>query len=62
MEDLAAHPNARTFRTTTLADFDELDLLFTGKIATGNFARSTMAADAIFFAASPNLSDENNLL
>jgi hypothetical protein len=38
---LSSHPDAKEFRTQTLTDFDLLESIFTGKVATGIFAIGT---------------------
>ena len=47
-EYLAAHPNAKVYRTSTLANFEELQTLFSGKVATGSNARSASTAAAVY--------------
>ena len=54
----AAHPSARLYKTTTLPNYEELDILFGNRVATGKFARSSATiASQYALSASPSLSD-----
>ena len=54
----AAHPSARLYKTTTLPNYEELDILFGNRVATGKFARSSaMIASQYALSASSSLSD-----
>ena len=45
-EYLAAHPAAKVYRYTTLSNFEALETLFCGRVATEKFGRSSAIAAA----------------
>ena len=54
----AAHPSARLYKTTTLPNYEELDILFGNRVATGKFARSSATTASQYpLSASSSLPD-----
>ena len=56
---IAAHPVAKVYIYTTLSNFEELETLFCGRVATGKFAQSSAIAAAqyaITASSSPSTS------
>ena len=56
----SAHWSARLYKTMTLPNYEELDILFGNRVATGKFARSSaMIASKYALSTSSSLSDFN---